>query len=80
MPWFASFMSEIEHDYTVIELGPDEVRRVRKPPRNLFRFYLLPLSLAGLIVTLFAYGWPLPVAGCAVLVGIAIGVLIQHRL
>ncbi len=58
-----------------IELAPGHVRRVRPAPRKLFAFYLLPLSLAGLLLTLFAYGWPLPVAGCALLAGIAIGVL-----
>ena len=39
----------------------------------------LPVSLAGLAFTLYAYGWPIPVAGCAVLVGIAIGVLLRER-
>lgn len=72
-------MSDAHTDPIVLELGPDQVRRVRKPPRNLFRFYLLPVSVVGLLVTLLAYGWPLPVAGCAILVGIAIGVLIRDK-
>ena len=62
----------------IIELDAADVRRVKKTPRKLYAFYLLPLSLAGLAFTLFAYGWPLPVAGCAVLTGIAIGVLIRR--
>ena len=53
---------------------------VIKAPRRLFAFYLLPVSLAGLAFTLYAYGWPIPVAGCAVLVGIAIGVLLRERI
>ncbi len=59
----------------VIELDSTEIRVVKKTPRRLYAFYLLPLSVAGLAFTLFAYGWPLPVAGCAVLVGFAAGVL-----
>lgn len=59
----------------VIELDATEVRVVKKTPRRLYAFYLLPLSVAGLAFTLYAYGWPLPVAGCAVLVGFAAGVL-----
>src|SRR5687768_6112317 len=59
----------------IIELDATDVRRVKKTPRKLYAFYLLPLSLAGLGFTLYAYGWPLPVAGCAVLVGFAAGVL-----
>ena len=59
----------------MIELDAAEVRVVRKTPRKLYAFYLLPLSIAGLAFTLFAYGWPLPVAGCAILVGFAAGVL-----
>ena len=59
----------------VIELDATEVRVVKKTPRRLYAFYLLPLSIAGLAFTLYAYGWPLPVAGCAVLVGFAAGVL-----
>lgn len=62
-------------DPITIELAPAEVRRVKKTPRKLYAFYLLPVSVAGLAFTLFAYGWPLPVAGCAVLVGFAAGVL-----
>lgn len=59
----------------IIELDATDVRRVKKTPRKLYAFYLLPLSIAGLGFTLYAYGWPLPVAGCAVLVGFAAGVL-----
>ena len=59
----------------VIELDAADIRRVRRTPRKLYAFYLLPLSLCGLAFTLFAYGWPVPVAGCAVLVGFAAGVL-----
>lgn len=62
-------------DPVTIELAPAEVRRVKKTPRKLYAFYLLPLSVAGLAFTLYAYGWPLPVAGCAILVGFAAGVL-----
>lgn len=72
------FMSDLSHDPIVIDLEPDHVRRVRKAPRKLIGFYLLPVSLAGLAFTLFAYGWPWPVAGCAVLVGIAIGALLRR--
>ncbi|RYE73867.1 MAG: hypothetical protein EOP19_28710 [Hyphomicrobiales bacterium] len=63
----------------LIELDAADVRRVRKAPRKLYAFYLLPLSVAGLAFTLYAYGWPLPVAGCAVLVGFAAGVLARDR-
>ncbi len=59
----------------VIEIDAAQVRVVKKTPRKLYAFYLLPLSIAGLAFTLFAYGWPLPVAGCAILVGFAAGVL-----
>lgn len=71
-------MSEASHDPITIDLDPAQVRRVRKAPRKLFAFYFLPLSLAGLVFTLFAYGWPWPVAGCAILVGIAVGVLLRR--
>lgn len=71
-------MEHASADPIVIDLEPDHVRRVRKAPRKLFGFYLLPVSLAGLLFTLFAYGWPWPVAGCALLVGIAIGVLVRR--
>ena len=73
-------MTERDDEPLVIELDSSNVRRVNRAPRKLFAFYLLPLSLAGLVVTLLAYGWPIPVAGCAVLVGIAIGVLLRDRL
>lgn len=71
-------MEHASIDPITIELEPEHVRRVKPAPRKLYAFYLLPLSLAGLAFTLFAYGWPLPVAGCAVLTGIAIGVLIRR--
>jgi hypothetical protein len=73
-------MTDRHDEPLVIELDASHVRRVNRAPRKLFAFYLLPLSLAGLVVTLLAYGWPIPVAGCAVLVGIAIGVLLRDRL
>ena len=69
-------MDNAAHDTSpVIELEAGEIRVVKKTPRRLYAFYLLPVSAAGLAFTLFAYGWPLPVAGCAVLVGFAAGVL-----
>jgi hypothetical protein len=71
-------MDQTTPEPLTIELDPEHIRRVRPAPRKLYAFYLLPLSLAGLAFTLFAYGWPLPVAGCAVLTGIAIGVLMRH--
>lgn len=62
--WFVSPMDQISEPH-IIELEPDHVRRVRPAPRKLFGFYLLPVSVAGLLFTLFAYGWPWPVAGSA---------------
>lgn len=77
--WFVRLMQDPESDPVTIELDHSSVRRVKRAPRRLFAFYLLPVSLAGLAFTLYAYGWPIPVAGCAVLVGIAIGVLLRER-
>ncbi|HEY0853648.1 MAG TPA: hypothetical protein VGD86_02380 [Devosia sp.] len=69
-------MENAAYDATpMIELDATDVRIVRKTPRKLYAFYLLPLSMAGLAFTLYAYGFPLPVAGCAILVGFAAGVL-----
>ena len=68
-------MDQTTPEPLIIDIDPEHIRRVTRAPRKLYAFYLLPLSIAGLGFTLYAYGWPLPVAGCAVLVGFAAGVL-----